>query len=79
MNYHPITISHIWRTAVNAADRFIEHDRVVSVYFEELLTHPETTVKYLCDFVGVAYTDKMLQVPQVGFFHCSDRPQQLGH
>ena len=78
MNYHPITISHIWRTAVNAADRFIAHDRVVSIYFEELLTHPETTVKYLCDFVGVAYTEKMLQVPQVGSSIAADRPQLLG-
>ena len=78
VNYHPITISHIWRTAVNAADRFAQHDRVISVYFEELLTHTETTVKYLCDFVGITYTDEMLQVPQVGSSVAEDQPQQLG-
>ena len=68
MNYHPITISHIWRTAVSAADQFAQHERVVSVYFEELLTHPEETVKCLCDFVGINYTNEMLQVPQVRLF-----------
>lgn len=78
MNYHPITISHIWRTAVNAADRFLQHERVTSVYFEELLTHPEKTVKSLCDFVAITYTDEMLQVPQVGSSVGADRPQQLG-
>ena len=78
VNYHPITISHIWRTAVNAADRFAQHDQVISVYFEELLTHAETTVKYLCDFVGITYTDEMLQVPQVGSSVAEDQPQQLG-
>ena len=78
MNYHPITISHIWRTAVNAADQFVQHERVVSVYFEELLTDPETIIKSLCDFVGITYVDEMLQVPQVGSSVGEDRPQQLG-
>ena len=78
MNYHPITISHIWRTAVNASDQFAQHDRVISVYFEELLRYPETTVKSLCDFVGISYADEMLQVPQVGSSVAADQPQQLG-
>ena len=78
MNYHPITISHIWRTAVNAADRFAQHDRVISVYFEELLMHPETTIRTVCDFVGITYTEEMLQVPQVGSSVAADQPQQLG-
>ena len=78
MNYHPIIISHIWRTAVTAADQFTQHDRVVSVYFEELLAHPEETVESLCDFIGIAYTAEMLQVPQVGSSVGADRPQQLG-
>ena len=78
MNYHPITISHIWRTAVNAADRFAQHDRVISIYFEELLRHPETTIKAVCDFVDITYTDEMLQVPQVGSSVAEDQPQQLG-
>ena len=78
MNYHPITISHIWRTAINTADRFAQHDRVISIYFEELLRHPEATVKSVCDFVGTTYTDEMLQVPQVGSSVAEDQPQQLG-
>ena len=78
MNYHPITISHIWRTAVNAADQFAQHERVISVYFEELLAYPEKTVKSLCDFVGITYTAEMLEVPQVGSSVGEDRPQQLG-
>ena len=78
VNYHPITISHIWRTAVNASDQFVKHDQVISVYFEELLMHPEKTVKSLCDFVGITYADEMLQVPQVGSSVAADQPQQLG-
>ena len=78
VNYHPITISYIWRTAVTAAEQFLQHERVVSVYFEELLTHPNVTVKSICDFVGITYTDEMLQVPQVGSSVAEDQPQQLG-
>ena len=78
VNYHPITISHIWRTAVTAADRFRQHERVVSIYFEELLIHPQKTVKTVCDFVGITYTEEMLQVPQVGSSVAKDQPQQLG-
>ena len=78
VNYHPITISYIWRTAVTAAEQFLQHERVVSVYFEELLTHPDVTVKSICDFVGITYTDEMLQVPQVGSSVAEDQPQQLG-
>ena len=78
VNYHPITISHIWRTAVNAADQFAKHERVTSIYFEELLTHPETTVKGVCNFDNISYTDTMLQVPQVGSSVAEDKPEQLG-
>jgi len=78
MNYHPITISHIWCTAVTAAEQFVQHERVISIYFEELLARPEATIKHLCDFVGITYTHAMLQVPQVGSSVAADRPQQLG-
>ena len=78
VNYHPITISHIWRTAVTAADQFLQHERVTSIYFEELLAQPEATVKRLCDFVGIIYTHEMLQIPQVGSSVTEDQPQELG-
>ena len=78
MNYHPITISYIWRTAVTAAEQFLQHERVTSIYFEELLAQPKATVERLCDFVGIPYTDAMLQVPQVGSSVSEDQPEQLG-
>lgn len=78
VNYHPITISHIWGTAVTTAEQFLQHERVTSVYFEKLLTHPEETVKRLCNFVGIAYTQEMLQIPQVGSSVAEDKPQKLG-
>ena len=78
INYHPITISRIWHTAINAADKFADSDRVMSVYFEELLAQPEATVRQICDFVRIAYSEALLQVPQVGSSSGADKPAQLG-
>ena len=78
VNYHPITISRIWYTAVSAADHFMDHDSVYTVYFEQLLDSPEKTVADLCMFLNLEYTPSMLQVPQVGSSVNSDEPTSVG-
>ena len=78
INYHPITMSRIWHTAVSAADRFADSDKVMSVYFEELLAQPQGTVRQVCDFADIGYADTLLQVPQVGSSSGADKPTQLG-
>ncbi len=78
INYHPITISRIWQTAVTAADKFVDNERVISIYFEKLLSNPEATVSNICQFIGVDYAASMLQVPQVGSSVNIDKPDQLG-
>ena len=78
INYHPITISRIWHTAVSAADRFSNNDNVLLVYFEQLLANPETTVEKICKFVDIAYSTDLLQVPQVGSSVNEDNVGQLG-
>ncbi|MCG9129982.1 sulfotransferase, partial [Candidatus Poribacteria bacterium] len=78
INYHPLTISRIWHTAVNTADRFSKCDKVYTVYFEQLLSSPEKTVADLCRFVDIEYTPCMLQVPQVGSSVDSDKPTTTG-
>lgn len=78
INYHPITISRIWQTAVTTADKFVGNERVISIYFEKLLSNPETTVSDVCQFIGIDYDASMLQVPQVGSSVNTDKPNQLG-
>ncbi|MYB65432.1 sulfotransferase [Candidatus Poribacteria bacterium] len=78
LNYHPITISRIWHTAVTAADKFSENDNVKSIYFEKLLAAPEDTVSHICDFVGIDYCQSLLKVPQVGSSVNADTPDSLG-
>ena len=78
INYHPITISRIWHTAVAAADKFVDNERVFSIYFEKLLAYPEATVSDVCQFIGIDYAAAMLQVPQIGSSVNTDKPDQLG-
>ena len=78
INYHPITISRIWNTAVTAADKFSDNDNVITIYFEKLLADPEKTIEAICDFVKIDFSASMLDVPQVGSSVNADKPTETG-
>ena len=78
INYHPIIISRIWRTAVTAADKFADNGNLISIYFEQLLANPERTVNDICNFVGIDYCASLLKVPQVGSSVNADKPERMG-
>ena len=78
INYHPIIISKLWNSSIHAADKFVNHDRVYSLYFEELLKEPETKVKEICNFIGISFNPSLLQVPQIGSSSGLDRLEQTG-
>lgn len=78
INYHPITISRIWNTAVTAGDNFKDNENVITVYFEKLLADPERTVERICEFVEIDFSTAMLDVPQVGSSVDADKPTETG-
>lgn len=78
INYHPITISRIWHTAVTAADKFANHENVITIYFERLLADAKSTVENICEFAGIDFSNVMLDVPQVGSSVNTDKPTQIG-
>ncbi|WP_456480618.1 sulfotransferase family protein [Nautilia sp.] len=63
VNYHPITISLLWRSSANAILPYLENDNVLMVQFEELISNPEENVKKVCEFLGLDYQKSMLDVP----------------
>lgn len=78
INYHPITISRIWNTAVTAVDNHIHNNHVITIYFEKLLANPENTVRDICNFCEIHYCSSLLKVPQVGSSEDTDKPENLG-
>ena len=75
INYHPVTISKLWRASVNHMKPLEARDSVRKVYFEELLQSPKEIIGEICEFIGIEYTDEMLNVPQVGSSTGGDKPK----
>jgi len=77
-NYHPITMSMLWNSGIQAAARLIDHPRVFNIKFEDLIASPESCIKDLCDRIGLEYVPEMIQIPQIGSSLENDKPDKLG-
>lgn len=64
VNYHPITISMLWKSATNMSQHFLDHPRVRTVKFEDFVNNPELTLGEVCQFVGISFDKDMLNVSQ---------------
>ncbi len=65
-NYHPITISKLWKKSVEAGLCLASHPRFMSLRFEDLVSDPQSQIEKICTFIGVEYQPGMSNVPQVG-------------
>ncbi len=78
MNYHPITTSKLWNTAINSVYNFNGNKNVYFVKFEDVLKNPEKEIQEICKFLGISYYKSMLEVPMIGSSLISDRPEEKG-
>ena len=78
VNYHPISISLLWKSGIMAWEKYKNHARVHSIQFENLIEHPDETIRGVCQFLELEYAPVMLAVPQVGSSHGKDQPDRLG-
>ncbi|MBR3371617.1 MAG: sulfotransferase [Rhodobacteraceae bacterium] len=76
MNYHPLTMSLLWKSAVTAGCR--PRNRVLTVRFEDLLAQPQDALREICTHIGIEYDANMLNVPQVGSSARQDQSAQSG-
>ena len=44
--------------------RAIHPSRIQTFRYEDLITHPETTLRAICDFIGIAFDSNMLDISQ---------------
>ena len=67
-SYHPILTSLLWRGVIraeyDALDRF-GGERIRLERFEDLVAEPESSVRALCAWLGIAFEPQMLQIPVV--------------
>ena len=64
-NYHPITISKIWNTAINTI-KDNKDSRIKTIYFENFITDPERNMKDICQFLEIEFDSNMIKVPNIG-------------
>lgn len=72
LNYHPVTISKLWKAAVSEGLHYADHPAVMTVRYEELIEDPESVVKKICLHTGVAYHPSMTDIPVVGSSNFND-------
>lgn len=77
-NYHPITISMLWNSAVSSSEKFLYNDNVYTLRFEDLIENPDIHIKAICRLLDVDYNPEMLEVPQVGSSSGMDLPEKEG-
>ena len=66
LNYHPLTIAKLWKASISEYLKSQENKSVMLVKYEDLLSEPSIIVKDICDFIGIKYSDDMLNVPYAG-------------
>lgn len=61
--YHPVITSMIWRKSNSALEqaRKLYPQNVTISRYEDLVSDPERTLRYLCEFVGEAFEPEMLE------------------
>jgi hypothetical protein len=65
-SYHPATISLLWRAQMNAAIKAQARwgeDRVFLQRYEDLVTGPDASLRWLSDRLGISFHEAMLSVP----------------
>ena len=78
INYHPLTIGRLWNSSVDAAQVYRKHPDLLHLKFEDLLEHPEDTVRAVCGFLEIEYQPEMLAIPYAGSSVVKDDSAEKG-
>jgi len=65
-SYHIVIATMMWRAAVGAARRAQSvhgPDRVRIVKYEDVIAQPRQQMQAICDWVGIAFSDSLLEIP----------------
>lgn len=81
-NYHPIITSMLWNSSINTGKTSSYNPRLKTIRYEDFVSEPESTVREICNFLGVSYHDDLLKIPQeeggISSFQRRDKPQGVG-
>lgn len=76
LNYHPVTISKLWKATVNEGLKFAGNPSVMTIRYEDLIEDSETILKNVCGHTGITYDPSMTDIPVVGSSNFNDTKQR---
>ena len=65
VNYHAVTMSHLWVSAVESGLDMNEEPAFLSVTYENLVRNPGATLEEICAHMRIDFEPEMLDVPHV--------------
>jgi len=77
-NYHPFIMSKMWNRVAMEINEWKNDPRVKVLKFEDLVSDPHNELSSICDFIGIEFQEKMLEVPQIGSSNVSDVSAKVG-
>ncbi len=78
INYHPYTMSLIWKRNLDIATTFQDHSRFISIRYEDLVVSPTEVMLGLCDRLGLGFKAEMLYVGVQGSSTTVPDPSRKG-
>lgn len=66
LNYHPVTVTLLWRAAVRQCLSLGDDPRVLTVRYEDVVADPHAALREVCDFLNVPFEATMLEIPVEG-------------
>ena len=78
VNYHPYSVTQMWRSCIRSASTCADHSRFRTVRYEDLIAKPEEAIKSLCEFLRIDFEVNMLNVPKVGSSLAKDTTHETG-
>ena len=66
-------LATIWKTFINAFNKWENNKRCLMVKYEDLILRPENTLNEICNFIGVEFDANMLNHHSVGLKGINDK------
>lgn len=66
LNYHPWIMSKLWVSGIKAAAEFENHQRFLSIRFEDFVKNPAKALSAICERIGLRFEERMLEIPFAG-------------
>lgn len=76
-NYHPISTSILWKKYTEIGEKLNDKtDRHVMIKYEELVKHPDQSIRQLCKFLAIEYSHSLLSVQIYGSSHANQKAEK---